>query len=1034
MAIWYFDPDGGNQSNDGQSFANRKKYVEYSNRAQFSTGDEIRFIKSSDPTSLGNALWTTDAAKYHPGNSTPTFWTGESAFVSSGSYQRDTTGVFSRLGPNPISCVDTGHGLDTKDTIAFKIDNSWPTGAFEITKVDNDNFTLDGTGVQTRRSVDFDGTDDYLSVASSSDLTFGTGDFTVELWAYPDDFGSRGTLYDSRPSGGTDGITIGHEVTSGEIRVYMTATSGSDIVVQSSDFATGQWQHIAVTRESGTVRLFINGALKDTETRTTDLDNTNAVNIGYKTYTSSSYSYFDGKISNLRVVKGTAVYTSAFTTPTGPLTNITNIKLLCCNNSSTTGSTITPGTITANSSPTASTLSPFDWTDVSKTYYTISPFRVLLETACTKNIICYQSEEIGDLDWTATLGTTAKETTNKGVFYQTNRQFKPGTSGTGKAAYVTLDSALDLSGYQQISFMVFWDYLSTSQEDDDSIMSLRLCTDTTGDTSVHTIPITHGMDFTDDWYAVVHDFGTNLNASIQSVAIYVDTTLAHANTEVHIDNVIACKAKSSADSLTHASLISKGNTHDDVWFSLIGIDNKKLLVKSWSGNANVGLWGNSGQSPYPGATETVTTYKRECFRRPTFRSTTERRYSPFFTIDETVYIGSGNSYNISGGWNTTDMSSQDTNSGTWFDCIHPEHYSGIFIQTTNDLTISKFGLVNGRQGVLNLQSNRYDGRGTTLNNINTVSTLQGHVYGPDFKYNNCVFTTCNFERDDEGFNYQGHVLYKDCTFYNVSWDVNFERNFRYIVLLNPTIRGTLDKNSGMVFHLQYRDVKVLGGSINNVKHLFTNQAEQSAGGRFRMSNTLINNDSALPIDAIEEKSNYNSSSYMYGENQDWHPPTIINYNNVATDHRIYFFGAEVTSETSVRNTASGIAWKMRVWNTSYYNARREANYVKWRFAETAVNASAQVTLTAYVRRSHTDFNVKLAALMEDNYHMGVTSDITVTASGSADAWEQLTLNVTPTAAGTIEFTCLFSLSGTLIDGTPDQSQVAYLDDIAITQA
>jgi hypothetical protein len=67
-----------------------------------------------------------------------------------------------------------------------------------------------------------------------------------------------------------------------------------------------------------------------------------------------------GKISNLRVVKGTAVYTSSFKPPTEPLTNITNTKLLCCNNSSTTGSTVTPGTITANGDPTASTDSPFD--------------------------------------------------------------------------------------------------------------------------------------------------------------------------------------------------------------------------------------------------------------------------------------------------------------------------------------------------------------------------------------------------------------------------------------------------------------------------------------------------------------------------------------------------------------------------------------------------------------------------------------------------------------------------------------------------
>ena len=33
-------------------------------------------------------------------------------------------------------------------------------------------------------SVSFDGDGDYLSLASSGDFAFGTGDFTVEMWVY----------------------------------------------------------------------------------------------------------------------------------------------------------------------------------------------------------------------------------------------------------------------------------------------------------------------------------------------------------------------------------------------------------------------------------------------------------------------------------------------------------------------------------------------------------------------------------------------------------------------------------------------------------------------------------------------------------------------------------------------------------------------------------------------------------------------------------------------------------------------------------
>jgi len=207
-------------------------------------------------------------------------------------------------------------------------------------------------------SVVFDGTGDYLSIASSSDFTFGTGDFTVELYVNATNFTNRGTFYDSRAVGGTTGITIGHEASTGELRVYMNATSGSDIIAQSTDFTTDTWYHVAVTRSSGTVRLFIDGILKDSGTRTSDMNNTNAVNIGYKTYDSSGYDYFSGYVSNFRILKGTALYTSNFTPSVHELEVIGDTVLLCCNNPDSAGADGTGKTITVNGDAAASTFSP----------------------------------------------------------------------------------------------------------------------------------------------------------------------------------------------------------------------------------------------------------------------------------------------------------------------------------------------------------------------------------------------------------------------------------------------------------------------------------------------------------------------------------------------------------------------------------------------------------------------------------------------------------------------------------------------------
>ena len=68
-----------------------------------------------------------------------------------------------------------------------------------------------------------------------------------------------------------------------------------------------------------------------------------------------------GSISNFRVIKGTALYTSSFTPPSTTLTNVTGTTLLCCQDSNaTTGAVLPSGsTITANGNAAASNTSPF---------------------------------------------------------------------------------------------------------------------------------------------------------------------------------------------------------------------------------------------------------------------------------------------------------------------------------------------------------------------------------------------------------------------------------------------------------------------------------------------------------------------------------------------------------------------------------------------------------------------------------------------------------------------------------------------------
>ena len=210
----------------------------------------------------------------------------------------------------------------------------------------------------TARSVNFDGSSDYLHTASSSDLAMGTGDFTVEGWIkFKTDPTTHAGFYQiSSNSNGLEqtyyGQTIGLGYSGDNWRIYGT---GSLNAASDSTITVGDWYHVAHVRSSGVSKLYVNGKEVVSATDTYNYTGTYLAIGSYNRPTFSSNAY----ISNFRVVKGTAVYTSSFRPPTEPLTNITNTKVLCCNNTSTTGKTVGP-TLTVQGTISASTDSPFD--------------------------------------------------------------------------------------------------------------------------------------------------------------------------------------------------------------------------------------------------------------------------------------------------------------------------------------------------------------------------------------------------------------------------------------------------------------------------------------------------------------------------------------------------------------------------------------------------------------------------------------------------------------------------------------------------
>ena len=275
--------------------------------------------------------------------------------VTDGNNTENSTSTFTLAFLSPL-WDETVLSIGTSST------NSLNNSTFIDRSTNAHTVTPTGSPVQTafhpyleNWSVEFDGTGDYLRATDAS-LAEGTDDFTLECWFWmPSSF-----------SPATNDSLFAHDTTPGYQISWQTSGfcfmgDTSNRVLNTNTLTTDifdAWHHIAYTRVGDTLYGFLDGNLIGTSTHISvakDFTNT-TIDIGVNR---GGTGYVNAYISNLRIVKGTALYTSAFTPPTGNLTAVSGTTLLTCQSNRFVDNSTNAHTITSYGNSKISASNPF---------------------------------------------------------------------------------------------------------------------------------------------------------------------------------------------------------------------------------------------------------------------------------------------------------------------------------------------------------------------------------------------------------------------------------------------------------------------------------------------------------------------------------------------------------------------------------------------------------------------------------------------------------------------------------------------------
>ena len=263
------------------------------------------------------------------GAATPGVWTISEAAAAAGNRSWNMYDPYF----NVNTAMVHGNGVNNANNNTF-LDSS--TNNFTITRNGN---TTQGTFTPFSEpegywSNLFGSTTGYISAGTNTAFAFGTGNFTLEAWinmsVLPASGGVAGNIICTHNwTGGLINFTFRVNATTGFL--FFEALGGANTTGNRA-VPVGRWVHVACVRISGVITFYIDGTNSGGGTVATNLTSTVPLTIGHS-FGGGSFGAFTGYISNARVIKGTAVYTSNFTPSPAPLTAVTNTSLLTCQSS-----------------------------------------------------------------------------------------------------------------------------------------------------------------------------------------------------------------------------------------------------------------------------------------------------------------------------------------------------------------------------------------------------------------------------------------------------------------------------------------------------------------------------------------------------------------------------------------------------------------------------------------------------------------------------------------------------------------------------